>query len=62
MSRHLEIVESSWHRWLAQYGGTKASDAKRLRELEAESARLKEQPAEAGLHTSMLEELAEGSL
>lgn len=28
--RHLEIAESSWHRWLAQYGGMKASDAKRL--------------------------------
>ena len=28
--RHLEIAESTWHRWLAQYGGMKASDAKRL--------------------------------
>ena len=25
--RHLEIAESTWHRWLAQYGGMKASDA-----------------------------------
>ncbi len=39
--RHLEIAESTWHRWLAQYGGMKASDAKRLKELEAENARLK---------------------
>ena len=31
------IAESTWHRWLAQYGGMKASDAKRLRELEAEN-------------------------
>jgi len=29
--RHLEIAESTWHRWLAQYGGMKASDAKRLK-------------------------------
>jgi len=28
--RHLEIAESTWHRWLTQYGGTKANDAKRL--------------------------------
>ena len=28
--RHLEVAESTWHRWLAQYGGMKASDAKRL--------------------------------
>lgn len=39
--RHLEIAESTWNRWLAQYGGMKASDAKRLRELEGENARLK---------------------
>ncbi len=28
--RHPEIAESTWHRWLAQYGGMKANDAKRL--------------------------------
>ena len=39
--RHLEIAESTWHRWLAQYGGMKANEAKRLKELEAENARLK---------------------
>lgn len=39
--RHLEVAESTWHRWLAQYGGMKVSDAKRLKELEAENARLK---------------------
>jgi hypothetical protein len=25
--RHLEITESTWHRWVAQYGGMKANDA-----------------------------------
>ena len=39
--RHLEIAESTWHRWLAQYGGMKANEAKRLKELEAQNARLK---------------------
>jgi putative transposase len=39
--RHLEIAESTWHRWLAQYGGMKANDAKRLKELEVENTRLK---------------------
>lgn len=48
--RHLEITESSWDRWLAQYGGMKASDAKRLKESEAENARLKKLVAnQAGL-------------
>jgi putative transposase len=36
--RHLEIAESTWHRWLAQCGGMKANDAKRLKEPEAENA------------------------
>ena len=39
MCRHLEIAESTWNRWLAQYGGMKANDAKRLKELETENAR-----------------------
>lgn len=35
--RYLEIAESTWHRWLAQYGGMKANEAKRLKRLEAEN-------------------------
>ncbi|WP_142253905.1 transposase, partial [Mycobacterium sp. NS-7484] len=34
--RHLEVTESTWHRWVTQYGGMKANDAKRLKEYEAE--------------------------
>ena len=59
--RHLEVAESTWHRWLAQYGGMKASDAKRLKELEGENARLKKLLAEAELDKSMLREIAEGN-
>ena len=39
--RQFQIAESTWARWLNQYGGMKADDAKRLKELEAENARLK---------------------
>ena len=59
VSRHLEITESTWHRWQNQYGGMKADDAKRLKELEKENARLKKLLAEAELDKSMLKELAE---
>jgi transposase-like protein len=59
--RHLEIAESTWHRWVAQYGGMKANDAKRLKELEGENARLKKLLAEAELDKAMLKELAEGN-
>ena len=43
--RHLETAESTWHRWLAQYGGMKANEAKRLKELEAENARSRRLPS-----------------
>ncbi len=31
--KHLEVSDQTWHRWRAQYGGMKADDAKRLKEL-----------------------------
>lgn len=58
--RHLEIAESTWQRWLAQYGGLKANDAKRLRELESENARLKRLVANQALDIDMLKEVAKG--
>ena len=59
--RTLEVSESSWNRWRNQYGGMKANEAKRLRELEVENARLKKLLAEAELDKAMLKELAEGN-
>ena len=59
--RMLEISEATWNRWRAQYGGMKASEAKRLRELEAENTRLKRLVANQALDIDMLKELAEGN-
>ena len=59
--RHLEVAESTWHRWLAQYGGMKPNDAKRLKELELENAPLKRLLADAELDKLMLKEIAEGN-
>ena len=59
--RALEISEATWNRWRSQYGGMKASAAKRLRELEAENARLKKLVANQALDIDMLKELAEGN-
>jgi putative transposase len=59
--RTLEVSESSWNRWRSQYGGMKATEAKRLREQESENARLKKLLAEAELDKSMLKELAEAN-
>ena len=60
--RHLEVAESTWHRWVAQYGGMKANDAKRLKELEAENARLKKLVANQALDIDMLREIVVGKL
>lgn len=59
--REFQIAESTWARWLSQYGGMKADDAKRLKELEGENARLKKLLAEAELEKAILKEVAEGN-
>ena len=59
--RQLEIAESTWHRWKAQYGGMKANDAKRLKELETENGRLKRIVADLTLDNAMLKEVAKGN-
>jgi putative transposase len=57
----LEVSEATYHRWQSQYGGMKAQEAKRLKELEQENARLKKLLAEAELDKSMLKEIASGN-
>jgi len=57
----LEISEATYHRWRAKYGGLSCEEAKRLKELEEENARLKKLLAEAELDKAMLKDLAEGN-
>ena len=59
--RKLEISEHTYYRWRKEYGGLKVDQAKRLKELEKENARLKKLLAEAELDKSMLKEIAEGN-
>ena len=58
--RALSVSEQTYYRWRNQFGGLKAQDAKRLKELEAENARLKRLLAEADLEKDMLREIAKG--
>ena len=58
--RQLEITQSTWHRWRNQYGGMKANDAKRLKELEKENAQLKRIVANQALDIDMLKVISEG--
>jgi len=41
LCKTLEVSEQTYHRWRAQYGGMKADDIKRLKELERENVQLK---------------------
>jgi putative transposase len=59
--RHLEITESTWHRWRNQYGGMKADDARELRDLRRENQRLKKIVADQALDIDMLKELNRGN-
>jgi putative transposase len=57
----LEISQSTYERWRAQYGGMKAQEAKRLKELEDENRRLKRLVADLALDNQMLKHLNEGN-
>jgi transposase-like protein len=56
--RHLEITESTWHRWVAQYGGMKANEAKRLMSSRPRTPGLKL----VALDIDMLKEISSGTL
>ena len=59
--RALEVSEQTYHRWRNQYGGMKADDAKRLKELERENATLKRIVADKELEVVALKEIARGN-
>jgi putative transposase len=60
LSRRYGIVENTIYRWKSKYGGMEVSEAKKLRQLEAENAKLKKLLAEAELDKAALKELVEG--
>jgi transposase-like protein len=57
----LGISEASYYRWRAEYGGLKLDQARRLKELEKENARLRKAVAELTLDKLILKEAAEGN-
>ncbi len=61
VAKALEVSEQTLHRWRLQYGGLKADDAKRLKELERENARLKRIVADQLLENQALKEIARGT-
>lgn len=59
--QRLEVSEQTYYRWRQRYGGMKAPDARRLKQLERENAQLKKLVAEQALDIAMLKEVARGN-
>jgi putative transposase len=59
--RELGVSEQTYYRWRNQFGGLKADDAKRLKDLERENSTLKRLLADAELEKAALKEIASGN-
>ena len=60
-SRKLGISEQTYYRWRKEYGGMRVDQAKRLKELERENARLKKLVADLSLDKDILKEAVRGN-
>jgi len=60
-ARKIGVTEQTYYRWRNQYGGMKTSQAKKMKALEQENARLKKAVAELTLDKLILKEAAEGN-
>ena len=59
--KHLGISEHSYYRWRKEYGGLNLDQARHLKDLERENARLKKLVAEQALDISILKEASRGN-
>ena len=56
------ISEATYYNWKSKYGGMKASDLKRMKDLEAENAKLKRMYADVALESRAMRDLIEKKL
>ncbi len=61
VAREFGISEATFHRWRNRYGGISSQEAKRLKELQKENARLKKLVAEQALDIDILKEVNRGN-
>ncbi|CAM3017160.1 IS3 family transposase ISMdi3 [Methylobacterium mesophilicum] len=60
--REAEISEQSYYRWRKEYGGLKVDQAKKMKDLERENARLRRLVADLSLAGQVLADVASGNL
>jgi putative transposase len=60
-SRKIGVTEQTYYRWRREYGGMRIEQARRLKELEKENARLKKLVADLSLDNSILKEASRGN-
>jgi len=59
--RKIEVSEHTYYRWRREYGGLRVEQARRLKKLEKENARLKKLVAELSLDNDIWKEAARGN-
>ena len=60
-SKKIGVTEQTYYRWRKEYGGMRVEQARKLKELEKENARLKKLVADLSLDNSILKEAARGN-
>ncbi len=61
VAKKLGVTEQTYYRWRREYGGMRIDQAKRLKELEKENARLKKIVADLSLDNAILKEVSRGN-
>ena len=61
VSKKLGVSDYTYYRWRKEYGGMRVDQARRLKELEQENARLKKVVADFALDNAILKEAARGN-
>lgn len=61
VAKQLGVTEQTYYRWRNEYGGMKVSQAKRLKELEKENARLRKAVSDLTIDKLILQEAARGN-
>ena len=61
VSKSISVSTHTYYRWRKEYGGLRVDQAKKLKSLEKENARLKKLVADLSLDNAILKEVAEGN-